>query len=356
MYIFMRTRIKKLQSVLEKENIDFTILGPTSNMFYFTGFREEQMERPLFFIVSKRNSFFFAPKIYEEQLQKMDFDVVVYNDGEDPYTKLDIPKGASLAVDDQLWSVFLVNLINKFSPSNLLPASALISPLRMVKDEEEIRTLKEGLKIAETAFTRFLDEVSEGDSECRLARKLDEEFVNLGGEGASFGTIVTSGSNTSMPHLRCTEKKIRRGDVILVDFGVKYKGYSTDTTRVVSLGNPGEEVKKIYEIVRGAQEEAENSLEGMTGDEIDSLARNYMRKYSVDQFFIHRTGHGIGIDVHEEPYISQGYNKKITRNMVFTVEPGVYIQGKFGIRLEDMVVMDGKPKVLNSLSKEIFAL
>ncbi len=349
-------RVKKLQALLEKENVDFAIFGPTSNMFYLTGFREEQMERPLFFVVGKNDFFFLAPKIYEEQLEKLDFEVVVYNDGEDPYSKLNIPKGASLAIDDQLWSVFLVNIVNRFSPSNLLPASAVISPLRMVKEEEELRTLKEGLKIAERAFTEFLNDISEGYSECRLAKVLEEKFINLGAEGASFGTIVTSGSNTSMPHLRCTEKKVKRGDVIVVDFGVKYKGYSTDTTRVVSLGTPEKEVEEIFEIVRGAQEEAENSSEGMTGKEIDSLARDYMRKYSMDKFFIHRTGHGIGIDVHEEPYISQDYNKKITKNMVFTVEPGIYIPGKFGIRVEDMVVMDGKPRVLNSLNKEIFVV
>lgn len=350
-------RIKKLQAMMKERGIDYVIIGPTSNMFYLTGFTEEQMERPLFFIVGEGTNYFLAPKLYEEQLSKYGFDIISYADGEDPYSKIDIKNNSSIAIDDQLWSLFTVNLIKKFSPSNLITASVLLKELRMRKDEEELKIMREGLNIAENSFLQFLNEIKEGYSECKLADKLEEIFTNNGAEGVSFKTILTSGPNTSMPHLRCTDKKVKSGDVIIVDFGIKYKGYSTDTTRVVSLGKPSEEVKKIHEIVLEAQDTAERAKNGMKGKEIDSIARGIISKAGYSQFFIHRTGHGIGIDVHEDPYISQDSEQVIERNMTFTIEPGIYLPGKFGIRIEDMVVMgENEATPLNKLEKEIYVI
>lgn len=341
---------------MEEKNIDYTIIGPTSNMFYLTQFSDEQMERPLLLIIGKNESYFVAPKIYEEQLSKTAIEIKTYNDGEDPYTKINIPKGSSLSIDDQLWSVFLINIINKVSPSNILPASELISKLRAVKEEEEIERMKKGLDIAEKSFLKFLDKIKEGKTECELAKELKDIFYDMGADNVSFEPILTSGSNTSMPHLRCTNRKVRKGDVIIADFGVKYHGYSTDTTRVISIGKPTDEVLHIYNIVKDAQASAEDAVKEMTGKEIDSLARNVIASKSYGEYFIHRTGHGIGIDVHEEPYISQNYEGKILNNMTFTIEPGIYLPGKFGIRIEDMVLMKDKAKVMNSLEKEIFII
>ncbi len=347
-------RIKNLIKMMEKENIDYTIIGPTSNMFYLTQFSDEQMERPLLLIVGKNETYFVAPKIYEEQLSKTGIEIKTYNDGEDPYSKINIPKGPSLSIDDQLWSIFLINIINKISPSDIIPASKLMSRLRAVKEEEEIEIMRKGLNIAEKSFMEFLNKIEEGKTECELAKELKDIFYDNGADNVSFEPIVTSGSNTSMPHLRCTNRKVKNGDIIIADFGVKYQGYSTDTTRVISIGKPPEEVLRVYNIVKDAQESAENAIKGMTGKEIDSLARNVISNKSFGEYFIHRTGHGIGIDVHEEPYISQDYNEKITNNMTFTIEPGIYLPEKFGIRIEDMVVMKDKAVVMNSLEKEIF--
>jgi len=216
--------------------------------------------------------------------------------------------------------------------------------------------MKKGLDIAEKSFLKFLDKIKEGKTECELAKELKDIFYDMGADNVSFEPILTSGSNTSMPHLRCTNRKVRKGDVIIADFGVKYHGYSTDTTRVISIGKPTDEVLHIYNIVKDAQASAEDAVKEMTGKEIDSLARNVIASKSYGEYFIHRTGHGIGIDVHEEPYISQNYEGKILNNMTFTIEPGIYLPGKFGIRIEDMVLMKDKAKVMNSLEKEIFII
>ncbi|BFH72723.1 aminopeptidase P family protein [Sulfurisphaera javensis] len=351
-------KIGKLREFMKEKKIDYIVLGPGSNMFYLTGFTEEQMERPLFFIVDYWDAYFLAPKLYEEQLSKFNFPIISYNDDENPYKKIKLEKGKSIAIDDTLWSSFTVDIINYFTPSQLLKASEIMRELRIIKQDEEIEIMKKGLQIAEKAFLNTINQIKPGMSERKVAKILVDEFITNGAEGVSFEPIVTSGPNTSMPHLRSTSREIRTGDIIIFDFGVKYNGYSTDTTRVVSIGQPSEEVKKIFEIVREAQAKAEDAVKGgIQACEIDKIARQVISSYGYGEYFIHRTGHGIGIDVHEDPYIAPNYKRKIEKNMVFTVEPGIYLPGKFGIRIEDMIYVNNKGIVMNNLQKdEIFVI
>jgi len=346
-------RLEKLRELMRGKKIDYMIIGPGSNMFYLTGFTEEQMERPLFFVVDEWNAYFLAPKLYEEQLSKLNFPVITYNDDENPYKKLNIEKGKVIAIDDTLWSSFTIDIINNLSPSQLIKGNEVLKELRIIKSEEEIEIMKKGLEIAEKSFLNTISQLKPGLTEKKVAKMLVDEFINNGAEGVSFEPIVTSGPNTSMPHLRSTNREIKEGDVIIFDFGVKYKGYSTDTTRVVSIGKPSEEVKKIYEIVKEAQQKAEESVkEGVMACDIDKVARQTISFYGYGEYFIHRTGHGIGIDVHEEPYIAPNYKRKLEKNMVFTIEPGIYLPGKFGIRIEDMVYVNKKGVIMNSLKKD----
>ncbi|BCU69409.1 M24 family metallopeptidase [Stygiolobus caldivivus] len=351
-------RVEKVKELMKKKNVDYLILGPTSNMFYLSGFVEEQMERPLLMIISYWDTYFLAPKLYEEQLTKLNFNVITYEDGENPYKKINIEKGRSIAIDDTLWSAFTIDLLEVFAPSRLVKASEIMKEIRMIKEEDEIDIMSQGLRIAEKSFTETLEVIKEGITEKEISTYLSHRFIENGAEGVSFEPIVTSGSNTSMPHLRSTSKKIKRGDIIIFDFGVKYRGYSTDTTRVVSLGPPSEDVKKIFEIVKEAQLKAEESaIEGIRACEVDKVARGIIAYYGYGDKFIHRTGHGIGIDVHEEPYIAPDYKRTIQNQMVFTIEPGIYLPEKFGIRIEDMVyVKSGKPVMMNSLEKDIFVV
>ncbi|BCS92167.1 M24 family metallopeptidase [Metallosphaera javensis (ex Sakai et al. 2022)] len=346
-----KNRVQRVKELL-KGKADYLVLGPGSNMFYLTGFTEEPMERPILLILGDKD-YMVAPKMYEQQLSNLNLEVRTYVDGEDPYSLLDIRKGSSLAIDDQLWSVFLIAMVNRFSPSDLIPASPIMSLMRSVKDNEEIGIMEEGLRIAEQSFMEFIARVKEGESECHLSQILEGIFREMG-VTYSFSTILTSGPNTAMPHLRCTERKVHRGEPIIVDFGIRYKGYSTDTTRVVTIGKPSEEVMKIWEIVNDAVERAEEASYGLSGKEIDQRARNVIENRGYGKYFIHRTGHGIGIDVHEHPYISPDNVNVIPKNSVFTIEPGIYIPEKFGIRIEDMVVMEDRIRILSALSREIY--
>ncbi|MEM3924704.1 MAG: Xaa-Pro peptidase family protein [Metallosphaera sp.] len=344
-------RIKKVKDLMKE---DYIILGPGSNLFYLTGFTEEPMERPILLIIGE-NDYMLVPKMYEEQLSSLDLEIRTYQDGSDPYSLIDIKPGSSVAVDDSLWSIFLISIIHRFSPSRLTSASTILGKLRSVKDENEIQIMGEGLTIAENSFLKLLEKIKEGQTECEISKTLEVIFFEYG-VSPSFSTILTSGPNTSMPHLRCTERKVKIGDPIIVDFGIKYKGYSTDTTRVLTIGRPSDEVKKIWAIVDQAVRLAEESWLGITGKEIDDRAREHIKKTGYGDLFIHRTGHGIGIDVHEEPYISQDNHTLIPKNSVFTIEPGIYIPGKFGIRIENMVLMRDRVTVLNKLSEEIYEI
>ncbi|QKR00010.1 aminopeptidase P family protein [Metallosphaera tengchongensis] len=346
-------RIQKVKKMMEGK-ADYLIVGPSSNMLYLTGFVEEPMERPILLVLGDRD-FMLAPRMYMEQLSDLPIELQTYNDGEDPYSYLNLRKGASLVVDDSLWSAFLIEIVNRFLPSNLLRGSVLMKKLRAIKDREEIEIMMEGLGIAEASFHDLINMIKEGETECEVGRKLEMIFAEHG-VVPSFSTISTSGPNTSMPHLRCTDRRIRKGDIIIVDFGVKYRGYSTDTTRVLSLGSPSKEVMEIWSIVDEAVNLAEKVQFGLSGREIDNIPRKLIEEKGYGKYFIHRTGHGIGIDVHEDPYISSDNLEVVERGSTFTIEPGIYIPGRFGIRLEDMVIMNEKINRMNSLSRELYVI
>ncbi|MEM0173577.1 MAG: M24 family metallopeptidase, partial [Sulfolobaceae archaeon] len=257
-------------------------------------------------------------------------------------------------VDETLHSRFLIKLIHKLKPSSIDLVSDTMKKLRMRKDEEEILRIESAVKLAENVFEEFINRIKEGMTEIQLSIELRKIMIELGIE-PSFDPITTSAENTSIPHLRNTNRKIHKGDIIIIDYGVKYKGYCSDITRTLSLGPPSDAFAlKIFEIVRNAKDLVEDNLvEGIKGFEADKVARDYITSKGYGDKFIHRTGHGIGIDVHEPPFLSPDYNEKLENRMVFTVEPGIYFPGRFGIRLEDMVILNGRGIVLNKKQDEI---
>ncbi|AAK40375.1 aminopeptidase P family protein [Saccharolobus solfataricus] len=349
-------RIQRVQKELERANADYLITGTTSNMYYLIGFSEEQMERPLLLFITRDDYFLLVPKLYEEQLKQ--FPLIVYRDGEDPYSKLNLKENSNVLIDDTTFSLFTIEILNRFKPGRIGRASRILGKLRQVKDDEELEKMEKGVKKAEQLILEFVSNIKENMTECQIERKLKSFLIEEAGN-ISFDPIVTSGPNSSMPHLRCSDKKVKRGEAIVIDYGIKHDGYSTDTTRVFSLGKPNDPlILEIVEIVKTANEEAEKHVrEGMRAKEIDYFAREVITNKGYGDYFIHRTGHGIGIDVHEDPYISPDNDDVIEQNMVFTIEPGIYLPGKFGIRIEDeVVVKKGYGKTLNMLQKELYII
>lgn len=215
-----------------------------------------------------------------------------------------------------------------------------INKLRMIKDEEEMEYIRKAQEIAESAFDDILGFIKEGVTEREIALELDRLMLEKGAEGISFDTIALAGENTSMPHGVPSDKKVKKGEFVLMDFGAVYNGYHSDMTRTVCVGTPDEEMEKIYNIVLTAQEKAIAAAKaGISGKELDGIARRHICDAGYGEYFGHSLGHGVGLEIHEQPNAAPSYEKNLEKGAVITIEPGIYIAGKFGVRIEDFVIL-----------------
>lgn len=215
-----------------------------------------------------------------------------------------------------------------------------INKLRMIKDEEEMEYIRKAQEIAESAFDDILGFIKEGVTEREIALELDRLMLEKGAEGISFDTIALAGENTSMPHGVPSDKKVKKGEFVLMDFGAVYNGYHSDMTRTVCVGTPDEEMEKIYNIVLTAQEKAIAAAKaGISGKELDGIARRHICDAGYGEYFGHSLGHGVGLEIHEQPNAAPSYEKNLEKGTVITIEPGIYIAGKFGVRIEDFVIL-----------------
>ena len=246
-------------------------------------------------------------------------------------------------------------LQGKMPRASFLPLAAELAGIRAVKGAEEIRRLREAVRIASESFRKTIPKIRPGSREAVVAESLECQFRRGGGERASFDTIVASGFRAALPHGTASEKRLAGGETVVVDFGTRYQGYHSDETKTLLLGRPDDKTKRIYEIVRRAQAKAIRAVRpGATGREIDAAARDVIQKAGYGKFFGHGTGHGVGLAVHEPPLISPKGKAMIEEGMILTVEPGIYVPGWGGVRLEDMFrVTSGGCERLTYLSKEI---
>ena len=234
--------------------------------------------------------------------------------------------------------------------------SKWIQKPRMVKDAEELAKLEQAEHIGDAAFTHILDVLKPGVSEREIALELEFFMKKQGASKLSFDTIVASGANGSMPHAQVTDRVLQSGDFVTMDFGCVYQGYCSDMTRTVAIGTPTDEMKKVYQIVLDANLRAmEQITAGKRCNEIDAVARDYIREQGYGDYFGHGLGHGVGLDIHEEPRFSPKCDVITQENMVITDEPGIYLPGQFGVRIEDLVVVkeNGYQKLSQSEKKLI---
>lgn len=219
--------------------------------------------------------------------------------------------------------------------------SVAINSLRVIKSDHEIDCIKRAQRIAEKSLRDILEIIEEGMTEREIALELNHRMFINGAEDLSFETIVLSGENTSMPHGVPSDRIVRRGDFILMDFGAVFNGYHSDMTRTVCVGEPSSEMREIYDIVLESQKLAlDKARSGITGEQLDSIARSFIEMHGYGQFFGHSLGHGVGLEIHEFPNVSQRNKNLLPVGSVVTIEPGIYLEGKFGVRIEDFVVLD----------------
>jgi len=240
------------------------------------------------------------------------------------------------------------DLRKELSPVVFSSRKHILQELRIVKEKEELKLLSKAAKIACHSFTKLIPFIQVGMTEKEIARKLESLCLEEGADNLAFPIIVSSGKNGAFPHAEPTEKKIREGELITIDFGVRYKGYVSDMTRTVAVGKIAPRLFKMYEAGRIAQElGCKKAKAGITGQELDAMCRSYLAKRGFGRYFTHSTGHGIGTEVHELPVASHynGSKGKLQAGAVITCEPGIYIPSVGGVRIEDALILTKKGNV-----------
>lgn len=235
----------------------------------------------------------------------------------------------------------------------LVPTTGIPLGLRAFKDADELALLQRSIDIADNAFSTVAETIRVGDTEEEIAWRIEVAVREQGAESLSFPTIVGSGPNAALPHHRAGEREVRGGESIVIDMGARYGGYCSDLTRTVVIGEPDEQFKRVYDTVLAAQLTAIESVEaGMTGAEADNLARAVIVEAGYGDQFGHSLGHGVGLEVHEAPWVASRVEDKLRDGMTFTIEPGIYISGWGGVRIEDVVVLEnGRARVLSHAPK-----
>jgi len=353
----LRKRIDKI--FLRDANLQAVFVSKKENVRYFSDFTGDDS----FLLLFKEKFYFLTDFRYVEQakIEAKGYEIIDYK-GELYKTILELlnEKGieALYIEGDTVSTNQYFEMIEKLEGINLKRLKFSLDELRIVKDDGEIEKIKKAVELSDLAFEHILKYVKEGISEKDLACELQYFLLKNGSKGFSFDPIIASGKRSSLPHGVPSAKKIERGDFITFDFGCNYDGYMSDMTRTIFLGTPSKEQLKIYNIVKEAQQRAiEYIKESVKCSDVDKLARDYIGSFGYYNNFGHSLGHGVGLEIHELPRLSPKSDAVLTENMVVTVEPGIYIEGFGGVRIEDLVVVkkDGC-EVLTCTTKEVIIL
>ena len=357
----------KLHELMVKNNVDAMMIGPSVDLEFLTGFNPCVCERfQAFFILAEGKCFHISPQIYFEEAGKsLDSSTEIFM-WKDSDIFLDAIKAANrkyhldgkiIAINNSIRGIDLLD-IKEILNAKFINGHEILENLRIIKDKSEIKKLKKAAKIADEVMSETIDYISPGMTEGDIKKKIEELFMQKEVEGLAFESIVASGPNTSKPHYNKDLRTIEEKDIIILDIGCKYKGYCSDMSRTVFVGEITEEQKKVYDIIfRSNQAGKEAAKQGVKAEDVDKASRDIINKEGYGQYFLNRTGHGIGISVHEAPYIRTGNKQILEKGMAFSVEPGIYMQNKFGMRIEDIVVIgeDG-PEALNHFRRDIIVI
>lgn len=345
-------RVAAAQEQLADAAADGLVLFPSVDTAYLSGFIDEPMERHLFCFVGRDGDpVFVAPEMYDEQIRDASHvtDVRTWADGDDPLAHVERVadelglRGGHVLVDDRMWAQFTHDLRATLPDATFGLASTVLEPLRLRKDANEQAALRAAAAVADRASVaiRELGADAIGITEAELANRIESALTSHGGNGTSFDVIVGSGPNGAKPHHRHGDREIEMGDPVVLDFGTRVDGYPSDQTRTtVFAGDPPDEFADVHATVCDAVEAGVAAVEpGVTAESIDAAARAVIENAGYGDAFIHRTGHGLGLEVHEPPYIVDGNDRELEQGMVFSIEPGVYLDGEFGVRVEDIVIV-----------------
>jgi Xaa-Pro aminopeptidase len=351
-------KLEKLRALFDEHDIDGLLVTNPYNRRYITGFTGTAGVA----LISRDKAVFITDFRYVEQASKQvqGFEIVqhtgpIVEEAANQAARLGIQK---LGFEQEDVSYATFKAYESAVKAELVPTSYVIEKLRLIKSESEIKILKEAAEIADAAFEHILTFIRPGVKEIDVANELEFFMRKQGATSSSFDIIVASGHRSALPHGVATEKVIEKGELVTLDFGAYYKGYCSDITRTIAVGAISDELKTIYDIVLQAQLRGMNGIKpGMTGKEADALTRDYISEKGYGEYFGHSTGHGIGLEIHEGPALSVRSDVVLAPGMVVTVEPGIYIPGLGGVRIEDdTVVTENGNESLTHSPKELIIL
>jgi len=340
--------IKKLQGVMKDKNVDLVILWPSANWRYLVPFAPIAEERPTFLFIAQDALCSVVPDFdREEFVRRTHFEhVYSWRDDEGPESAVQKawelilgPQTRNVALDDTLPFLFWKTLEPHIADKSTQIASNLIMDLRLIKRPEEIEAIRTTSAIIEKTLGRADEIFQKGKTEKEVEAKIKSILLETGMDTLDY-ILVQVWPNSASPHHLPGSDLVKRGEPVLIDIAVSHEGFYSDITRQVSVGEPSDEYNKIFAIVREAQANAVNAVEpGIPISEVDKAARETIEKAGLGQYFIHRTGHGLGLEVHEPPSVWYENSLSMQPGMVFTIEPGIYLPGKFGVRIEDTIAV-----------------
>lgn len=351
----LRERRRRLQRLLQGAGVDAAVLTSPANLFYFTGAWLETGERAIALVLSDANPLLIVHEMFAQETAHLDVQRLFWRDGVHPGR--DIAQAlagfAQWAVDGALEARHLLPLLP--TATGLLPrlVDPFVAELREHKDATEIRQLEAASRMADEVMLRIRSELAPGMTEQAVAERLRTLWSELGAAEMSFPAIVAAGANGSAPHHEPDGTVLAAGDLVIVDTGGVVARYCSDITRTFILGEPTAEQQRVYQVCLEANRAGIAAAKpGVTLGAVDAVVRQVIAEAGYGAFFTHRTGHGVGIEIHESPFVSAGNDLVLQPGMVMSIEPGIYLPGQFGVRIEDLIVVgDDGARCLNHAHK-----
>ena len=365
-------RQEKLSWLLEEHKIDALILNPSPSLTYLTGLHFHLSERPIICVFSSyQPPILVLPELEEGKTASTTYPIQTFTYREDPQKWQDVfsralspyksgGKKTSIAVESRrLRYLELTYIQNALPDAEVRSGDEMITSLRIQKDDQEILSMRKAAEIAQNAWQNTLDIVKVGISERQIANTLTYQLIQAGSDAAfPFSPIVSSGPNGANPHAVPTDRPLQNGDLLVVDWGASYDGYISDITRTYAIGEVDHELKQIAQIVFASNKAGRQIVQpGIEACQVDIAARDVIEQAGYGEYFFHRTGHGIGMEGHEPPYIRSDNRLILQPGMTFTVEPGIYLTGRGGVRIEDdILVTENGYESFTDLPRELITL
>jgi len=336
-------RMERARNEMTARGVDVLLASIGSELPYLTGYEAMPLERLTMAVIPRNgDAVLVVPGLEAPRVEVVPgvFSVQPWGETEDVISIVAglIGSAETVMIGDHTWSVFLLDLQKALPAVSFASAQPLAEALRVIKEPAEIELLRRAGASADVVAGLLAKHTFGGKTEAQVSRELSGILEANGTESVSFA-IVAAGPNGASPHHEAGEKVIEEGDAIVVDFGGTIGGYGSDTTRMFHVGEPSAKYLEVHAVVQAAQEAGVAAVRpGVTAESVDAATRKVIADAGYGDYFIHRTGHGIGLDAHEDPYIIEGNTQLLEPGMAFSVEPGIYLPGEFGVRIEDIVV------------------